>query len=177
MKLGSVLFSAKGRIGQQTFWTVYAPIFIISAAVGFIAQTNPGNQQLGAVTGLVGLVLLYPSICIYSKRLHDMGRSGWLQLILYAVSICFGVFIATRTFGATMSAAMGAQGDPEAARAAAQAAVLDLMATDPVLKFSPYIGIAISLVWALWLGLTPGNPGANKYGPPEGEEEVSTSVV
>jgi uncharacterized membrane protein YhaH (DUF805 family) len=106
-----------------------------------------------------------------------MGLSGWLQLILFGASLAFAIFVSTRTFGATMSAAMSAQGDPAAAQAAVQAAMADAMAHDPVLKYGTYISMAISLVWALWLGLTPGNPGENKYGAPEGEEEVHTSVV
>jgi uncharacterized membrane protein YhaH (DUF805 family) len=178
MGLGSVLFSAKGRIGQKTFWIAYGPMFAASVLVNFLVQSDPGNQQLSAIGSLVGLVLLYPMICVFSKRLHDMGRSGWLQLLLYCVFIAFSIFIASRTFGATMSAVAGAAGDREVAQAAARAAVLDLMASDPVLKFSPLISFAISLAWALWLGLTPGNPGQNRYGPPEGDEDaVQTSVV
>jgi uncharacterized membrane protein YhaH (DUF805 family) len=177
MNIGSVLFSAKGRIGQKTFWMTYGPILVISLALSFVARSDPSNRSMGLLVGLVTLILLYPTICIYSKRLHDMGRSGWLQLVVYGLRIAFGIFVATRTFGATMSAAMSAQGDPEAARAAVQSAVAELTATDPVLKFAPYVGMVISLAWALWLGLTPGNSGANKYGPPEGEEDVRTSVV
>jgi uncharacterized membrane protein YhaH (DUF805 family) len=106
-----------------------------------------------------------------------MGRSGWLQLLLYAVSLGLGIFVASRTVGPSMAAAMGAQGDQVAAQAAVQAAVAEVMANDPMVKFAPYIGMAISIAWALWLGLTPGNPGENKYGAREGEETVSTSVV
>jgi len=177
MSIGSVLFSAKGRIGRKTFWITYGPMLVISLVLNFLVRTDTSNQMLGLLSLLVFLVLIYPMICIFSKRLHDMGRSGWLQLLLYGASIAFGIFVATRSFGTTMSAAISAQGDPEAAREAVRAATADLMATDPVLKYSTYIGGAISLAWALWLGLTPGNPGENRYGPPEGEEVVQTSVI
>ena len=177
MSIGSVLFSAKGRIGQKTYWMTYGPILLISIASSFVIRSDPSNRMLSSLSGLLSLILLYPMICIFSKRLHDMGRSGWLQLLLYAASLAMGIFVASRTIGPSMSAAMGAQGDQVAAQAAVQAAVADVMASDPIVKFAPYIGMAISLAWALWLGLTPGNPGENKYGAPEGEETVSTSVV
>jgi uncharacterized membrane protein YhaH (DUF805 family) len=177
MNIGSVLFSAKGRIGRKTFWMTYGPILVISTVVSVLARNDMTNRSLGAMSALLFLVLLYPMICIFSKRLHDMGRSGWLQLLLYGASIAFSIFVASRTFGPTMAAAVGAQGDPAAAQDAVRAAVADLMANDPVLKFSPYVGMAISLVWALWLGLTPGDPGENRYGAPEGEDVVQTSVI
>jgi uncharacterized membrane protein YhaH (DUF805 family) len=177
MGIGSVLFSAKGRIGPKTYWISYGPILVISIASSFVVRGDPSNRALSSLSLLVSLILLYPMICIFSKRLHDMGRSGWLQLLLYGASLAMGIFVASRSFGPTMSAAMSAQGDPAAAQAAVQASMADLMANDPVLKYSPYIGMAISLAWALWLGLTPGNSGENKYGAPEGEEAVHTSVV
>jgi len=31
---------------------------------------------------VVWAVSVYAGVCLYSKRLHDMGRSGWLQLIV-----------------------------------------------------------------------------------------------
>ena len=30
---------------------------------------------------LVALALLYPQLAVGAKRFHDMGKSGWLQLI------------------------------------------------------------------------------------------------
>ena len=177
MNIGSVLFSANGRIGRKTYWMTYGPILVVSIALSLWARNDVSNRGLSILGLVVSLLLLYPMICIFSKRLHDMGRSGWLQLLLYGVSVAFSIFVASRTFGPTMAAAASAQGDPAAAQDAVQAALANLMAADPVLKYAPYIGTGITLLWALWLGLTPGNPGDNRYGPPEGEEVVQTSVI
>ena len=33
--------------------------------------------------GILTLLLLWPSICLYAKRWHDRGKSGWWSLIIF----------------------------------------------------------------------------------------------
>ena len=35
--------------------------------------------------GLQSLVLLLPSLAVGARRLHDIGRSGWWQLLIFTV--------------------------------------------------------------------------------------------
>jgi uncharacterized membrane protein YhaH (DUF805 family) len=35
------------------------------------------------IVSLIGLALLVPSIAVGSRRLHDIGKSGWLQLLCF----------------------------------------------------------------------------------------------
>ncbi|CAN5122195.1 DUF805 domain-containing protein [soil metagenome] len=177
MTIGKMLFSAKGRMSRKSFWISYGPMLVVTTALGLYAKGNMDNTALSLVISLVSLLLLYPMICIFSKRLHDMGLSGWLQLILYAASLALGIFLLTQTFGASMQAAMEHQGNQAEAQAAAREAVAQAMATNPMMNYMQYASYAISAAWALWLGLIPSNPGDNKYGPPEGVDVVSTSVV
>ncbi len=63
-----------GRARRKEYWMfilIYMIINIVLAVLG-----------LDAVSMLVGLVLLIPSISIATRRLHDIGRSGWWQLIV-----------------------------------------------------------------------------------------------
>jgi uncharacterized membrane protein YhaH (DUF805 family) len=48
------------------------------------------------VMGLVGLLLIIPTIAVTVRRLHDVGQSGWLVLVLIVLSIIpfLGVFAA-----------------------------------------------------------------------------------
>jgi len=68
-------FTIEGRASRSEYWFFY--LFIIIAQIG-----------LGVVDGVAGtplslLVLaLFPAIiCVSIRRMHDVGKSGWLLLI------------------------------------------------------------------------------------------------
>ena len=86
--------------------------------VGRRGRRSRTRLFLPVIASLLAIVLLWPSVCLISKRLHDLGLSGWLQLIYYALAFAIGIFIATKTFGLSMSVAMEHQGDPAGAQAA-----------------------------------------------------------
>lgn len=49
---------------------------IISEAIDAVLGTKP------LVNGLLNLALLLPSLAVGARRLHDIGRSGWWQLLV-----------------------------------------------------------------------------------------------
>ena len=62
-----------GRTRRTEYWMftlIYLIINIVLAVLG-----------LETISMLVGLALLVPSLSIGARRLHDIGRSGWWQLI------------------------------------------------------------------------------------------------
>lgn len=141
-----LFLSPEGRISRQPFWIGFAILFV----GGFVLQFIPVIGQF------IGMLLIYPWVCLYSKRLHDMGKSGWLQLIPFGVLILATV-IAVAVGGAGMLAAMaGGQNDPAAMSAIAgslgMAGLVFLLAA------------LVCLGFLLWIGLTPGEPGPNQYG-------------
>lgn len=133
-----LFLSAEGRIGRQNFWIGFAILFGASFVVNLI-------PVLGQI---IGLLLLWPQVCIHAKRLHDMGHSGWLMLIPFGVSVLAGG-IAVATGGAAIFA-----GGYEAAGAAMGAALL---------AFG--LAFLVGLGFLLWVGLTPSQPGDNRFGP------------
>ena len=72
--IGSV---AATRIDRRTYWIATGAVFAIAFAVTFI----PGLAR--GIAPLATLVF----IRLFASRLHDFGRSGWWQLILYAVQV------------------------------------------------------------------------------------------
>lgn len=66
-----------GRAGKKEFWMFILVYFILSIIAGVI-----GNfMDTSSISSLLGLVLFVPSIAVGARRLHDTGKSGWLQLL------------------------------------------------------------------------------------------------
>lgn len=63
----------EGRIGRQEFWMYVLCVFGIS----FVLSILP----LGMLSTLISLGFFIPNIAMGARRLHDTGRSGWLQLL------------------------------------------------------------------------------------------------
>jgi len=65
-----------GRASRPEFWWFFLFQILASIAASMIGDT---------LSGLVGLVLLLPALAAGSRRLHDIGKSGWWQLIMLTV--------------------------------------------------------------------------------------------
>jgi uncharacterized membrane protein YhaH (DUF805 family) len=61
-----------GRAARPEFWWFILAQFV----VGLIL-----NMVLPVLGGLFSLAVLIPSLAAGSRRLHDIGKSGWLQLL------------------------------------------------------------------------------------------------
>ena len=61
-----------GRAGKAEFWWWMLFLLIASLALRLI------NPQLAS---LFSLATLLPSLAVTARRLHDIGRSGWWQLV------------------------------------------------------------------------------------------------
>lgn len=69
-------FCVEGRAGRKEFWQ-----FILVSLIGnIILNLIPGLGQ--ALSALWTLALLLPTISVTARRLHDCGKTGWLQLLL-----------------------------------------------------------------------------------------------
>ena len=143
----TLFLNANGRIGQKDFWVAWVILLVAT----LISRIIP-------VLGIVlGIILIYPTVCIYSKRLHDFGKSGWLTVIPYTV-FSAALVIGAVTGGAAMMASIGAPGS-----AAAGAAAVGGFGV--VILLMLVAGI-IAIGFLLWVGLSKGDSMPNRYGPP-----------
>ena len=141
----TLFLTANGRIGQKDFWIGWVILF----AAGFILGMIP---FLGMI---IGIALIYPNVCVFSKRLHDFGKSGWLAAVPYAIA-CVGLILMMVVGGAGMMASLGG-------------AMLILL-----------LMFVAGVAFLLWVGLTKGDPGENQYGPPPRSligDDATTPVV
>jgi len=96
--LGSLYLSFSGRINRQPWWlgllalvVVEGIIFAILGAImgAGAVSVDPNDPAAGIAAmsritipaAIIGLIVLYPTLAIYTKRWHDRGKSGWWTLI------------------------------------------------------------------------------------------------
>ncbi len=91
-----------GRATRSEFWYWILFVFIVSLVVqlldGVIIGPLLGFAPFASDAGdplsmLVGLVFFIPNIAVAARRLHDIGRSGWWQLLIFVPLIGFIVLI------------------------------------------------------------------------------------
>ena len=97
--LGALFFSFSGRANRAKWWlglialsvigTIAGSIFL-GGAMASLYGIDPQDTAaiMAAMSGvlipsfIIGLVLLWPSLALYTKRWHDRGKSGWWSLIV-----------------------------------------------------------------------------------------------
>lgn len=69
-----------GRARRQEFWMFVLINFAISVAITLIATLI--TPELAILNTLYSLAVLVPSIAVGVRRLHDIGKSGWLYFLI-----------------------------------------------------------------------------------------------
>ncbi|SRR5690554_6324596 len=73
----------QGRASRSEFWWFYLFTVIVMSVASLLSRLiGDPNDLLGGVTTFA---LLLPSLAAGCRRLHDIGRSGWWQLLTLTV--------------------------------------------------------------------------------------------
>lgn len=73
-----------GRASRSEFWWFVLFNFVASIVLGIVDAVLFGqmaDQGMSPISSLYSLVVLVPSLAVGARRLHDIGRTGWWQLI------------------------------------------------------------------------------------------------
>ena len=140
-----LFLSFEGRTRRSHFWIGWLVCLGLGVVFGWI-------PLLGF---FLSIALIWPNLAITVKRLHDMGHSGWLAAIPYAVGIV-GTIVAVSMIGLTALMNMEALDNEE------PAAIIALI--------GPAFGLfglmfLVGLGFLLWIGLTDSQRGDNRFGP------------
>jgi len=78
-----------GRAGRSEFWYFILACFLINLAASILDSI----LGFGIFVLITGLGQLIPSLAVGARRLHDTGKSGWLQLLYLIPLVGFIVLI------------------------------------------------------------------------------------
>lgn len=143
----TLFLKVEGRMGQKDYW--------IGVGILFVAGLVLGNVPV--IKMLWPFASLYFAVCVYGKRLHDIGQSAWMILLPFGIMIAATV-LAGFLGGAAILGASATGSD--------SAAVLGGLAGLGMAGFIMFAAAAACLGWVIWLGTRPSEPTDNQFGPP-----------
>lgn len=99
-----ILIGASGKLGPMDFARGLVAIMAVSLVLNLIMLV-PG---IGSLIGIiVGLALAFCWVCIFSKRFHDAGQSGWMTIAaivgVIVVSAVVSIILTPILGGASMA--------------------------------------------------------------------------
>ena len=146
-------FSGRATRAEYWWWvlgTVVATI-LLSILDGIIFGF--GIDGPSVFQPIFGLAILLPGLAVTARRLHDIGRTGWWQLLWWAIGFLGAIPFVVMLVVALVS---GFSGDLNWPAVIAQALV------GLLISLAIWIGLA---VWQIWWLATQGQAGPNQHGP------------
>lgn len=103
----------KGRTSRMGFWHFFLASIVFSIVVGLVLGLLGDVGAL--VANVISLALLLPNLSIGARRLHDIGKSGWWQLIMLVPLV--GIIVLIVFWAKAGDAGANAHGDVPPAKA------------------------------------------------------------
>jgi len=145
MGFGRLLFSPEGRISQRDFWIGFLILFVFGVLIHAVVLVGT----------LVWLLSTYCWVCLFSKRLHDMGHSGFAQLWIYVVDVLGVITLIVGGLGSVLAAIFSG----------GHIGWGLLFGGLSLFLLAAFAWFLVRLGFVLWVGLSPGQAGDNRYGP------------
>lgn len=153
-------FSPSGRISRAQYWyrfiLPYAAVFIPLELIGRLSDREGGTYA--AVSGILTLcylVVLWPSIAVLIKRMHDRNRSGLCVLFAIVAAMTFTsllfVWMGTAFYEVGENRSIGFDGP------------LGMLGGLVIVSAIAVIGV--NIWFFVEFGCLRGTPGANRFGP------------
>jgi len=76
-----------GRASRSEYWWFYLFNLLMTWGSIIVAASmfGIGNPSGDIFSNLISLIFLLPTLAVGSRRLHDIGKSGWWQLLIFTL--------------------------------------------------------------------------------------------
>jgi len=137
-------FQYSGRASRAEFWWFFLFATLVRFGFGFVRMLGQSMPTV-LLSFMVSLILLVPTIAVQVRRLHDVGHSGWLVVVLW---VLIGALIMTSVRWDRLVALR--------------------QATTPDEVALLFVAFATAVAWLriLFLMIKRGDAGENRYGSP-----------
>jgi uncharacterized membrane protein YhaH (DUF805 family) len=157
---GQFYFSPSGRISRSQYWLrfmlPYMVVVFITEIMLAISNKDSGIYiAANVIMTIFYLIVLWPSIAILVKRVHDRNRTGWTILWLFMPAMIFTIMLFVWLGAAIFSAAEGQTVSFSGPLGALGVLVIVL----------GLVVLGINIWFFVEFGCLRGTIGANKYGP------------
>ena len=83
-------FHGRALRSEFWWWTLFTFVASIVLTIINIVLFGGDFDDTGVLDGLFSLATFLPTLFVTTRRLHDVGRSGWWQLIVFTI---IGIFV------------------------------------------------------------------------------------
>jgi uncharacterized membrane protein YhaH (DUF805 family) len=140
---GTFLTSTKGRARRYDINMFYLLLLVISlfafaADYSYLGNAAFEDDAPNYVSHIFGLIMLWPNIALNTRRLHDLGYSGWWQLAGYLLPAVIAIV------GGIVAALVG-----------------NVIIAGTI----TLVAVIMAFVYAIILSCARGQTGANRFGP------------
>lgn len=91
MTLVQKLFSLEGRLRRRDYWLMSLLVGAVLLVLAIPLVLGLGIGAADPRLALASLVVIWPSVALLVKRIHDRDKSGWLAAIYWAPSLASSI--------------------------------------------------------------------------------------
>jgi uncharacterized membrane protein YhaH (DUF805 family) len=87
-------FRTRATRAEYWWWALFSTLTnLVLSVVDTLTGTMGMFGESGLLSGFFELAILFPSLALGARRLHDIGKSGWWQLLWLAIIVGWIILI------------------------------------------------------------------------------------